>query len=234
MRRGFTLIEIIFVIIIVGILSSVLVPRFTRPTLIEAANQIVSHIQYTQHLAMIDNKFDPDDQFWYKTRWQIFFAKTTGSNLEWAYSIFSDHLGTHTGNPDEGEIAKNISNQLQYLTGGYSAGTLPYVVSGAINPKITKEMNLGHKYSIKDIEFRGGCRTGAIKRIAFDNIGRPLYGNSRYLNSLYSGTSTPAGSHLLETQCRIQLCSVTDCSVANSDEIITIAIEEETGYTYLL
>ena len=57
-KKAFSLIELIFVIVIIGILSSVLVPRFDRPTLIEAAHQIISHIRYTQHLAMVDNKFD--------------------------------------------------------------------------------------------------------------------------------------------------------------------------------
>jgi prepilin-type N-terminal cleavage/methylation domain-containing protein len=234
MKKAFTLIELVFVIIVIGILSSIAMSSFNRPTLIEAANQVVSHLRYTQHLAMMDNKFDPNDPNWFKSRWQLFFAKTDGSDKQWAYTIFSDHAGSHTGTPDKIEIAKNILNTKQFMTGGYSAGTVAYKVSGSVNPEVTVSMNLGHKYNIKDIEFRGGCRSGVVRRIAYDHIGRLLYGNSRYLNTPYNGTSSPAGSHLVANQCRIELCSVLDCNIANDDEIITIAIEPETGYTHIL
>jgi prepilin-type N-terminal cleavage/methylation domain-containing protein len=239
LKKAFTLIELIFVIVIIGILSAILVPRFDRPTLVEAAHQVVSHIRYTQHLAMVDNKFDSNEPEWYKGRWQIFFAKTNGSDKEWAYTIFSDIRGTKglTGFPDTQEIARNpINPQNQYLTGGYTWGNIPYKdkVTKVIDPRVTKSMNLGHYYGIKDVQFKGGCRNRKVRRIAYDNIGRPLYGNSKYLNSLYTGTSSPNGSHLLSTQCIIQLCIVNDCSKANDNEVINIAIEPETGYTYLL
>ncbi len=235
MRRGFTLIEIIFVIIIVGILSSILVPRFTRPTLIEAANQVVSHIQYTQHLAMIDNKFDPKDSNWYKDRWQIQFGHTNGSDDQWAYTIFSDHDGNSTGVAGISEIARNILNpQLQYMTGGYTDGVLPYKVSGSINPRITKNMNIGHKYNIspiklgpslnRGISFSGGCNNVST-RISFDHIGRPLFGTLASLTTQY--TISSGTSKLLQSPCDIRLL--------NSDNnSITIRIEPETGYTHII
>ncbi len=239
MKKAFTLIELVFVIIIIGILSAVLIPQFNRPTLIEAVNQLVSHIRYTQHLAMVDNKFDSNEAIWYKGRWQIFFAKTKGSDKEWSYTIFSDKRGTvgFTGFPDIKEIAKNPLNPTtQYLTGGYTWGNIPYKDKHTkeIDSRVTKNMNLGHYYSIKDIEFRGGCRNGKNRRIAFDSIGRPIYGNSKYLDSLYHGTNSPKGSHLIRTQCIIELCTIDDCTYAKTNEIVKIALEPETGYVYIL
>ena len=239
MKKAFTLIELVFVIVITGILSAVLIPKFNRPTLIEAANQLASHIRYTQHLAMIDNKFDPKEKYWYKGRWQIFFAKTKGSDKMWAYTIFSDSRGTvgYKGFPDIKEIAKNPLNPTgQYLTGGYTWGNIPYKdkITKEIDSRVTKNMNLGHYYSIKDIEFRGGCRNGKNRRIAFDNIGRVLYGNSKYLDSSYHGTNSPNGNHLMSTQCVIELCTVDDCNKASIDEKVRIAVEAETGYTHIL
>ncbi|EAJ5693991.1 prepilin-type N-terminal cleavage/methylation domain-containing protein [Campylobacter fetus] len=78
MKKAFTLIEIIIVLVIVGIMASFTIPKLNRNDLRLAADQIVSHIRYTQHLAIIDDKFDTKDTKdtnWYKGRWQIFLPK---------------------------------------------------------------------------------------------------------------------------------------------------------------
>ena len=77
MKKAFTLIEIVFVIVIIGILAVVIIPRTERDPLREAAIQIVSDIRYTQHLAMIDDKYDSTDSNWYRNRWQLLFGKSS-------------------------------------------------------------------------------------------------------------------------------------------------------------
>ena len=62
--EAFTMIELIFIIVIVGILAAVAIPKIERNGLIEAADQITSHIRYTQQLAMNDNKFNANDPNW--------------------------------------------------------------------------------------------------------------------------------------------------------------------------
>ena len=59
--RAFTMIELIFIIVVVGILAAVAIPRVERNGLIEAADQLSSHIRYTQQLAMNDNEFNATD-----------------------------------------------------------------------------------------------------------------------------------------------------------------------------
>jgi len=227
LKNAFTLIELIFVIVIIGILSAVLVPRFDRPTLIEAAHQVISHIRYTQHLAMVDNKFDSNEPEWYKGRWQIFFAKTNGSDNKWAYTIFSDKRGSKglTGFPDTEEIARNPQNpSSQYLTGGYTWGNIPYrhKTTKVIDSRLTKSMNIGHKYGIEKVEFIGGCKARG-KRIAFDYIGRPLCKNSNTLTSLYTAGNQ---NRLIQKPCQIKL--------SNEQESVIIQIEPETGYSHIL
>ncbi|WP_300367295.1 prepilin-type N-terminal cleavage/methylation domain-containing protein, partial [Hydrogenimonas sp.] len=51
-KNAFTMLELIIVIVVVGILSAIMIPRFSDDKLREAADQIMSHIRYTQHLAM--------------------------------------------------------------------------------------------------------------------------------------------------------------------------------------
>ena len=65
------MIELIIVIVIAGILAAVMIPRLERDNLREAANQLVRHIQYTQHLAMVDDVYDASKTSWYQDRWTI-------------------------------------------------------------------------------------------------------------------------------------------------------------------
>ena len=68
LRQAFTMLELVFVIVVVGILSYFVASSFQRNTVVEAADQITSHIRYTQHLAMSDSKFDTTDATCYRER----------------------------------------------------------------------------------------------------------------------------------------------------------------------
>lgn len=68
MRKAFTMIELVFVIVVIGILAAVIIPNTRTNPLQEAAIQLLSHIKYTQHLAMTDDTYDENDPNWYKKR----------------------------------------------------------------------------------------------------------------------------------------------------------------------
>jgi Tfp pilus assembly protein FimT len=85
-KKSFTALELIFVIIIIGIISFISSPRINNTSLYQCADQVLSHIRYTQHLAMINNKFKPiplnnsikekkSVKYWFKGWWQIRFQK---------------------------------------------------------------------------------------------------------------------------------------------------------------
>ncbi len=225
-KYAFTILELIFVIIVAGILAVTIVSSFNRNNLREVADQLISHIRYTQHLAMIDEKFDTNDHNWFKSRWQIHFYKNLGSDNKWSYIIFSDFKNNHTGNPDKDEIAKNPDDPNRYLTGGTSgSGIFHYD-----NNETTKELNIGNKYGVKDIKFSNGCRNN-VKYISFDYFGRPF--NSFPANAPYEIPSI--GYHVLLTKkCIITLCTVNNCSTASNNEKIKIAIEPWSGYAHIL
>lgn len=115
-RKAFTMIELIFVIVVVGILAIVMIPRFDRDNILEATHQVLSDIRYAQHLAMMDNRFEPSDEFWYQERWRIWFHNdgNAPSNNHEVYTIFSDE--DHGGNADLGEIATDPVS-LRKMTG---------------------------------------------------------------------------------------------------------------------
>jgi prepilin-type N-terminal cleavage/methylation domain-containing protein len=83
MKKAFTMLELVMVIVIIGIIAAVIIPRTGSNKTAEAAVQLVKDIRYTQHLAMIDDKYDATDANWFKKLWQITFSGNT-------YSIVSD------------------------------------------------------------------------------------------------------------------------------------------------
>ncbi len=232
MKKSFTLLELIFVIVVIGILTVVALPKLQKNNLPKAAAQLISHIRYTQHLAMIDDKFNSSTGTnWYKSRWRLSFSKSnTGTNNKYAYTIFSDTAGGSAGNPDPQEVAINPLDKSKRLTGGASGATM--IHTGDKNA--TDEMNIGEEYDVLDVDFSANCRTGTTsKTITFDHIGRPIRGALSNFDSAYHSSST-ATNILISGQCVINLCSVSNCNAANGDEIISIAIEPESGYVHLL
>ncbi len=241
MKKAFTLVELVLVVVIVGIISAVMVPRLNRSTLRDAAHQIVSHIRYTQHLALMDDKYDPDDPQWFKERWQVKFSRSVDSQDVWAYTIFSD-VNNHDRIPNlKNEIARNPMNpgelnaagQLvkskpgQYLSGGHS-GTLELTDS-----RRNKKMTLKETYNINWISFSKSCSSGnpgilnQSRNIIFDRVGRPYY----YYKDYHDTSAKPyTDMKLLQQQCIITLYEKSDRTGKN----VQIAIEPETGYVHIL
>ena len=225
MNKAFTLMELVFVIVIASIIASVMLPSSKNTKLNQAATQLVSHIRYTQHLALVNDKYDTSDSGWYHELWQIRFTDgTIASNNKVAYAIFSDWKGTHSRHPEREELAKDpVTGKL--ITGGVT-NTVEYD-----DPDALREANLGIAYGVEGISFSSSCKYYGSKRIAFDFLGRPIRGDV----SSPANSNTYIGSlKFLKSRCDITICSVSDCSVALNDEKITIAIEPETGYTHIL
>lgn len=168
--KAFTTIELIFIIVVVGILAAVAIPRVERNGLIEAADQLASHIRYTQQLAMNDNKFSANDDNWHRKAWRIEFDGTR-------YFIYSDIDAS--GTPQANEYAVDPMNPAKLLT---SSGP------GTTATNQNRKLDLTDTYSIANIALGGGCANQ--NHIMFDFKGRPMADNANLYGGLYTATCT--------------------------------------------
>lgn len=229
MKNAFTLLELVFVIVIIGIIAAFTIRKTPSDHLDRAAIQLASHIRYTQHLALTQDFYSTKDPHWFKRRWRISFNKGDGTNNLWAYTLFADTKGKATDNPDPEEIAINPMDKSKRLTGGASGNLLIHTNDA----EATRELNLGETYGILDVQFSSACRTGThSKTIGFDHVGRPLRGAMKNYIAPYK--SSIKANILVQQQCQISICSVIDCNSAKENEKRVIAIEPETGYVHIL
>ncbi len=200
--KAFTLIELVFVIVVLGILASLAIPRMDRDLRQEAADNVLSAIRYTQHLALNDNKTDPGNTNWQKELWKISFS-TSADNLANFYTISSDKVPYAAVSKDETAIDPQ-NGKYMYNMGGDTT----------IDSDESPSIFIGKKYGINSMTFNGGC-SGA-QHIGFDHLGRPH-------NALGGATNTY--SQYMTTDCSI-IMGFTDGSITD----LNITIATETGY----
>ena len=214
MKKAFTLLELIFVILIIGIISVITFPKIGNGKLRKAANQVVSHIRYTQHLAMSDDKYDKNNINWFKARWTIVFNSDAFTNNRESYTIFSD-LPSYSGNPGTSEPAINPLNSSKMLSGGFTGGPNSLDIRH-LSFAGTDELNIGTTYGITNVIFNTICQSNSSKRLSFDHIGRPLIGKMSSYLTPYTNNRILSG-----------ICQIT---LVNSEGNATISIDPETGY----
>ena len=203
-HSAFTMIELLFVIVVIGILASLAIPRMDRDIRQEAADNILSSIRYTQHMALTDNKTDPFDGNWQKEFWQIRFSTTTTTNYIF-YLIGSDT--SHAGGIGKAESAIDPANG-KYL---YHLNTEPELLSDE-----SSNLLIGKLYDVTSINGAGGCTD--IQYIGFDQLGRP--------HTTFSTNNVPNYKSYINSDCNLTFNSA-------SFDAFTIIISKETGYAYI-
>ena len=136
MKKAFTLVELVFVVVVIGILAFALWPTKQPTQALEAARQIVAHIRYTQHLALNDDKFaahtdtggtDSIAKDWYKRLWRITFSNLTADKDckigGWRYAVYQNIANdlSDKGQPNGTiEAARNPAQAGKVLSACYS------------------------------------------------------------------------------------------------------------------
>jgi len=207
-RKAFTMIELVFVIVILGILAALALPRIDRDIRQEAGDNILSAIRYTQHLALNDDKTDPFDSNWQKGLWQLRFTESSDT---WSYTIGSNT--DHGANIDKSESAIDPFN------GKYMYNNGPSSPQDDESPNIF----ISKKYGIDDISFNDckGTQDTSANHIAFDNLGRLHRGVSAATNNYATYVSNGD-------------CIITFGFETSDIADLVITIEQETGHAFIV
>lgn len=226
MKKAFTMIELVIVIVVIGIIAMVTIPKYDQNRVLIAAQQIASHIRYAQHLAMIDNRTnliakptplpptDPSGDQWWRERWTIAFTQNTNGG-RWGYSIYSDFSRNGSLNSPN-EVAPDPQNPNRLLT----ASNIVAIPANRINNKL----NIGKTYGIRNVTFIGGCAQNGNQAISFDEKGRPFLNAS---TTTVGARADPSVGRITAT-CQINIGD--GDTIATSTNVATICIEAETGY----
>lgn len=219
-KPAFTMLELVIVIVILGILASLALPRMERDLKQEAADNILSAIRYTQHMALTDNVTDPSKTHWQKAFWRFGIEGCSDNGI--FYYIGADK--NREGNIDDGEEAIEPSSGLR-ING---LNTKPCEGDLAEQTEASPDIFITKKYGISDgnVVF-SGCNASTGKYIGFDNLGRPHRGFVQNAAGL-GGATSPDFSSLCTTDMTITL-TFDDASISD----ISITIEKETGYSYI-
>jgi prepilin-type N-terminal cleavage/methylation domain-containing protein len=209
-RKAFTMIELVFAIVAIGILASLAMPRISRDLINEASTNILADIRYTQHLALMDNKHMLDNPRWQRRWWKIGFEKCPTGIFE---TVSSDtNMG---GQINQGEEALDPSNGLPMDIPNSICTTAGH----------NKRMLLTKSYGITAVVFGGGCAT-APAHLAFDYLGRPHQGITNSLQPDYAS--------YLDDDCTLTFTMSTDADEDGTSDTFSIRITAETGHTFIV
>ena len=204
-KSAFTMIELVFVIVVLGILASLAMGRMDRDLKQEAAETILSHIRLAQQLALRDNKHRSDNNSaWQRAYWQITFDTNEGN-----YSVCSDLNLDGSIVKEESAIDPTDGTYLFNDTSGDS--------------EMSTKVLLKKKFGIHAISPSAGC-TGSDS-IAFDYLGRPYIRNS---------TSSNDFSNIMTTDCNLTFTLLTDEDNDGYSDTFVITIKSETGHSFIV
>ncbi len=204
MKQSFSLLELIFAIVLISIVISQLIPKNNFSKLNLAADKIILYLKYTRYIAMIDNKYNINDDMWYKERWTLKFQKCSKNVGGLYYIVFSDK--NHKGSPNKTECLKDpITNKYLYSHYDCEAGK-----------DESKYILLTKEFGVTNIEI--SCNsTSTIGQISFGNDGK-----------VYSRLGTipdDISKYEIKDTCYINMYD-------EQENKITIVIEPETGYIH--
>ena len=202
-HSAFTMIELIMVIIVLGILTALAIPRLNRDLTQEAADDILSQIRFTQHMALVDDKHRFNQPDWQRSFWRIMFSSCSDGSLAFRIGSDSDRSG---GGFTAAEAALDPINGRPFHFANNGDCDLT-----TISPNI----RIGKKYGITAIAGKGGCNN--IQNIGFDHLGRPHVG--------FEDSNIPNYNSYMTNTCTF--------TFTINDNNFSIDIEPETGYAHI-
>ncbi len=119
MKKTFLILELVFVIVILGILYTVFTPKLPNYKLDEVTNRVLIYLNYVRYKALVDDKFEmfePESNNWYKGRWTLKFMRCREDKGGGIYfTIYSE--SNDTGQINQKESLKDpLTNKYIYTS----------------------------------------------------------------------------------------------------------------------
>ena len=210
------MIELVMVIVVLGILAAMALPRMERDIRQEAGDNILSAIRYTQHMALMDNVTDPRNSDWQRSFWRFGVRTCLNAEGDVFYYVGSDE--NRGGNIDAVEAA------VDPLSGKIMLGAAGTTCASGVNNNASPNIFITKKYGIQNTNMFINCGGGdadAARYVGFDHLGRPHTG--------FSGSGNPDYSSILTADCNLRF------QFADTDiDDLVITIEKQTGHAFIV
>ncbi len=159
MKQSFLLIELIFVIVLLSILSSFFIPKKINNDLVYASKTILLYLKQVRYKALIDDKYNLNNKLWHKQRWTLKFFRCKKSIGGLYYVIYSDT--NNTGHPNQNESLKDALSSKYIYSSNYCKA----------NNKNSKYVLLTQEFGISNVKL--SCnKTSSLGQISFGNDGK--------------------------------------------------------------
>ena len=204
-KKSFSLIEVIFTIMIIAIISSQVNLKNNLSKIKLAKQQILLHLKYTRYIAMLDNKYNHNDKLWFRKRWTMKFLNCQKEIGGIYYIIYSDENLN-------GSVSKS-ETLIDPLTHNYMY-SFQCKQDNVYNKN--KLILISKRYNIKSIDI--SCnKTKTIGQLSFDSSGE--------LHSKLSTNENESDKFKIKEDCTIKIKDD-----KNNEESITIT--KNTGFIY--
>ena len=202
------MIELVFVIVVLGILASLAMGRMDRDLKQEASDTILSNIRLAHQLALRDNKHRGDNNLnWQRAYWQINFDCTFAA-LGCKYTVGSD---------------LDLDTSITMNESAIDPTDGKYLFNDGTSNDMSEKVLVEHKFGVHTITSSAGCANS--NSIAFDYLGRPY--------TSINGTSNNFVNYMTN-DCNLTFTMSTDQNNDGNDDTFTITIEPETGHSFVV
>jgi type II secretory pathway pseudopilin PulG len=204
MKQSYFILELILVLLVASLIYLSVIPNTQNQKSSQFIDKLLIYIKQVRYQAMIDNKYNPNEDLWHKKLWTVKFLRCR-SNIGGIYfSIYSDKNLTGKINKED-SLVDPLTNTYLYSSNYCSE-----------NSSNNSDTLLSKNYDIETINLT--CNnTTSLGQLSFDSYSR--------VYSKLSNQSDDYEDYILKDNCTIE---ITD-KMGNLNNII---VESNTGYTY--
>ncbi|WP_198305113.1 type II secretion system protein [Arcobacter vandammei] len=202
MKKSSILFELTLILAILSIIYSLFIPKTNQNRLQELKNRVELYLKQTRYQALIDDKYDENEDLWHKRRWTMKFFRCRESVGGIYFSIYSER--NDTGHPNQKESLKDpLTNKYLYNNN--------FCKDSVENSKYTL---LTKNYNIKTVDV--SCNNT-------DSLGQISFGSDGRVYSKLSSNFSEKYDYEIKKPCKIKF-------MAENNDSFEITILPKTGF----